>query len=202
MFHLFFEMVQPCNEFTEYIEFQIDFSPCLYGVEIGMLVGKGDNVYLERVVRGITYCKADTVYGNGAFVYAKIAFTGHFAVEGIAEGVDVTALGVFNVCAYGCLVDVSLDDVPVEACIYSQGTFQIHFVAYTKVSEVCFLQGFAHGSGGVGVAVNGNDGKTHAVVCQTLCRFQLWGYGATEGEVDVFLVFFDGYDGSHSFDDS
>ena len=164
-------MVQPCNEFAEYIEFQIDFSPCLYGVEIGVLIGKGDNVYLERVVRGVAYGKADTIYGNGAFVYAEIAFTGHFEVEGIAESVDIAALGVFDICAYGCLVDVSLDDVPVEACIDGKGTFQIHFVAYTEVSEICFLQGFAHGRGGVSVAIDGNYSKTHAVVRQTFCRF-------------------------------
>ena len=168
-------------------------------MEVGVLVGVGDDAHLEGVARGFAYGEAYAVDGHAAFIDAEIAAAGHGAVEGVAEGEDPRAVGLFDVDALGGEVHVALYDVAVQTAVHGHGALDVYFVAYAEEAEVGAAERLLHGGDDVAGAVGADNGEAYAVVGEALVDVELVGEGALEGEVEVLLFLTDGYDGGRGF---
>ena len=113
--------------FAENVKFQVHHTPHLKGVKIGYFIGVGDDGHLEGVVPGIDHSQAHSVHGNGPFFYSHIALFCLFFVKDIFKRVIPAALSCLNSRANGSLVDMSLDNVPIQTPVHGHAAFQVDF---------------------------------------------------------------------------
>lgn len=126
---IFFEVHDTADVFADNVEFEVHYTAFLDLVEIGMLVGVGNDRHLETVVLRVAYGEAYPVHGNRSFLYGHIAFGSHFGIEVVGEGIVSASVDKIYFCAAGCLVHMALHDVSVEAAVHEHATFEIHFVS-------------------------------------------------------------------------
>ena len=82
--------------FAQDIKFDIHNSSCLYPVEIGVLVGIGNNGYRKSIVSGIANSKTDSVHTYGTLFDSHIALQGHSLVKIVFESITPAPIGFFN----------------------------------------------------------------------------------------------------------
>jgi alginate O-acetyltransferase complex protein AlgI len=116
--------------FSDHIEFQVDPGAGDDGLDIGVFEGIGDDGDIEFRFFYIENGQAGAVEADGAFFDDEVAeFFGEFEPEFPA------AVEVFAFEADGGGVDVSLDDVAVEAAVHDQASFEVDEVAGLPVAE-------------------------------------------------------------------
>ena len=142
--------------------------------------------YDGDVKPGLFYIKdgeADAVEADGAFFYDEGSeFFGEFEAEFPA------AVEVFPLGADGGGVNVSLNDVTVQASIHLEASFQIDQMSGLPGVEVGLLEGLFDGGDPVGIVSDLFHGEADAVVGDTLVNFQFAGEGGSypEGPVGAF----------------
>ena len=171
-------------------------------MEVGELVGVGDDVDLEGVVGGITNREADPIDGDRTFIDSEIAPLRHLLVEVILEGKGIATLLVLLGSADCCLVDMSLHDVSVEPSIHHHAALHIDVVAHFEQPEVGTVERFLHGGDRVGAVLDFHYSEAHAIVRHTLVDLQLIYKRAFEMEIDVLLILVDSHYSGEFFYDS
>ena len=152
-----------CNVFTNDVEFEVDFIFWVNRLNISMLECIWDNGDVEFGLFNIEDGEADAVEAYGAFFNDEMAeFFGEFEAEFPAA----VLVRTFEADAGG--VDVSLDDVAVEATIHDHASFEVDEVAGLPCPEVGFFEGLFYCGDAVAVAGDLFDGEADAVVGQAL----------------------------------
>ena len=126
---LLLELLQTGNVLADNVIFNVDDRSDADVLEVGVLHSVGDDGHLESITGGMADGEGDTIDGDAALVDRKVSVTGHLWVVIVLEGEVSGAIGIFHSGATGCLVNVSLDDVPVESSVHQHGTFNVDLVA-------------------------------------------------------------------------
>jgi len=137
---------EPGDVFSDQIEFQIDGGSGDDGLDIGMLESIGDDGDVKAVFFDVKDGKAYAIEGDGAFFDHEVA---EFPREFEAE--DPAAVVFFHLGAGGGCVDVTLDDMAVEAAVEGHAAFEVDERAFLPGMEVAFSEGFIDGGHAVGV---------------------------------------------------
>lgn len=130
------EMAQAADEFSQDVEFDVDACSHADGVEVGVLVGEWNDVYLKGIVGGVAYGEAHAVDGDWSFVNGEVSFACHFPVERIFESVGVASFGILDSGAYGGFVDVTLHDMSVQTFSQWHGSFKVYLVSHLELPQV------------------------------------------------------------------
>jgi len=192
-------MLQASNVLPDDVKLEIHAGSYLDVVEIRVLVGVRDDAHLERVIAGVANRQAHAVDGDTALVDAKIATLRHFAIGGIFEGEAVAAVFVHLVDTNGCIVYMTLDDVPVQTSVHHHRSLYVDLGTYAPFSEVTALECFVHGRYDILVARLTDDGQANSIVCHALIDAQFGCKVTLECEMHIFLFFFDAHYACHRF---
>jgi len=126
--------------FPDHIEFQVDGGARDDGLYIGMLEGVGDDGDAEAVAFYVKDGQAGAVEADGAFFDHEVAeLLWEFEPE-FPAAVEFAAVE-----AGGGGVDMSLDDMAVEAAVHDQASFEVDEVAWLPVAHGGFFQGLFDG---------------------------------------------------------
>lgn len=196
------EMGETAYNLAENVKFEVNACSGLDGVEVSMLEGVGNDVYLKRVVGRVAHGKAHTIDGDRTLIDREVAVACHFSVKRIFKRVGVAAFGIVDACADGGFVNMALYDVTVQTGIDGEGTLHVDFTAHGEVAQIGAFEGFFHRRRGICVARYGGNGEAHAVVCQTFGGFEFVSEGTLHGENYILSVVFNGNDRGHAFDDA
>ena len=124
-----------------------------------MLKGIGDDGDVEAVFFDVEDREAGAVEADGAFFDDEVAeFFGEF------EAIFPAAVEVAPLETEGSGVYVSLDDVPVEAAVHDEASFQVDEVSGLPVAEIGLFECFFDGGDAVEVVFCFFDGETNAVM--------------------------------------
>ena len=122
-------MLKAADVLSQNVKFNVDLIAGAYGVEVRVLIRVGNDADFECVVGGLTNGQADAVDGYAALVYGKISPLCLGEVQWILEGVDIAAVGLFDVDTFCRFVHVSLNDVPVETVVDLHGALHVDLVS-------------------------------------------------------------------------
>ena len=126
---LLLELLQTGDVLADNVEFNVDDRSDADVLEVGVLHSVGDDGHLESITGGTADGEGDTIDGDAALVDRKVSVTGHLLVVIVLEGEVSGAVGIFHSGATGRLVDVPLDDVPVESSVHQHGALNVDLVA-------------------------------------------------------------------------
>ena len=196
------KLLEAGDVFAKDVELKVDNGADADVLEIGMFHSVRNDGYLESALRRIANGERHAVNGDRTLVDGEVAATRHLWRIVVLEGEIGGAVGIVQLDATSGLVYVALDDMAVETSVHQHGTLNVHLVANLQQSEVGTLQSLLHGGDGVSGLNNVYDGEADAIVSDALVYFQFVDKGAGKGEVDVFPVTLDSYNGSEFFDDA
>jgi hypothetical protein len=141
-------------------------------LDIGVIVSVWDDGDIEFRSFDIKYGQAGTVEADGAFFDDKVAeFFGEF------EAIFPAAVKIAAFETDGSGVDVSLDDVAVEAAVHDQASFEVDEVSGLPVAEIGLFKCLFDGCDAVEGILYFFDGETSAVVGYALVNGQLLSEG-------------------------
>lgn len=192
-------MLEARNVFADDVELKVDLRADFDVVEVGVVVGVGDDAHLEGVVGRVADGETDSIDGDAAFVYTEVSALGHRFVGGVAERETIAAFFALFGDAGGGLVDVPLDDVPIKTSVHHHRALHIDCAAYGEPAEVGTLKSFVHRCHNILFAFAAHNGEADAIVSYALVDLEFVAKGAFEGEVYVILFFFDGHNGCGGF---
>ena len=132
--------------FPDHVELEVDGGAGEYGLEVGMFEGVRDDGEVEFRLFYIEDGEADAVEADGAFFDDEVA---EFFWEFEAVFPASVSVGAFE--AGGGGVDMSLDDVAVEAAVHDHATFEVDEVAGSPGAQVGFFEGLFDGCDAVEV---------------------------------------------------
>jgi hypothetical protein len=163
MLRLMADLCHPGDIFSYHVEFQVDPGTGDHRLDIGVVESIGDDSDIE-------FCFFDIKNGQAGAIEADGAFFNHQAAEFFGEFKSEfpTAVEVMALETNGSGVDVSLDDVSVEAAIHDHASFQVDEVASLPVAEICFFKCLFDGCDAVEVILYFFNGKTGAIVGNAL----------------------------------
>ena len=128
-------------------------------MDIGVIVSIGDDSDIEFRSFDIKNGEAGAVEADGAFFDDEVAeFFWEF------EAIFPAAVEVAPLETEGSGVYVSLDDVPVEAAVHDEASFQVDEVSGLPVAEIGLFECFFDGGDAVEVVFCFFDGEANAVV--------------------------------------
>jgi len=154
--------------FPDHIEFQVDFCAGGDGADIGVFEGIGDDGDVEFCLFDIENGQAGAVEADGAFFDDEVAeFFGEF------EAIFPAAVEVAAFETNGGGVDVPLDDVPVEATVHHEASFEVDEASGLPVAEIGLFKGLFYGCDAVEVVLYFFDSKANAVMGYALVNGQL-----------------------------
>jgi len=154
-----FQFLHAGYVFSYDVEFEVDGVSGFNGLYISVFECVRDDGDVEFCLFDVEYGEADAVEANGAFFNDQMAeFFGEFEAE-LPATVLIVAFE-----AGGGGVDMSLDDVAVEAAVHDHASFEVNEVAGLPGAEVGLFEGFFDGGDAVEVAVDFFDGEADAVV--------------------------------------
>ena len=188
---------EPGDVFPDHIEFQVDSGSGDNGLDIGMLESIGDDGDVKAVFFDVKDGKAGAVEGDGAFFDHEVA-----KFPGVFEAKVPAAVVFFDVGAGGRRVDVTLDDMSVQAAVEGHAAFEVDECAFLPGIEVAFSQRFIDGGYPVGVFPYFLHGKADAVVGNALIDLEFGGEGGLDPECFIGSFGFGGLDFSKCFDDT
>ena len=152
--------------FTYKIEFQVDQAAGGDGLDIGMFEGIGDDGDVEFGSFDIEDGEADAIEADGAFFDDEVAeFFGEFEAKFPAA----VLVGAFE--AGGGGVDMSLDDVTVEAAVHDHTSFEVDEVAGLPGAQIGLFECLLDGCDAVEVVFYFFHGEADAVVGEALIDF-------------------------------
>jgi hypothetical protein len=188
---------QCCNIFTDHIEFQVDFCAGVYGLDICVFEGIGDDGDVKSCFFYIKYGEAGAVEADRAFFDHEVAeLFWEFEAE-FPAAVEFAAVE-----AGGGGIDMPLDDMAVEAAVHDQASFEVDEIAWLPVAHGGFFQGLFDRSYAVAAVFELFYGKADAVMGDTLVNFEFPGEGGFDPECFVGTFAVDGADLAEGFDDS
>lgn len=150
-------MFQTRNVFADDVKLQVYLRAYFDIVEVGVVVGVGNDADLKTIVSGVANGKAHTIDGHATFVHAEIATLCHFAVGFVGKCEAVTAFFARFSYANRCLVYVSLYDVPIQTTVHHHGAFYVDLCANDPIAKVGAFERFAHGGDNVRAFVAAYD---------------------------------------------
>ena len=157
----------------------------------------GDDGDIEPGLLYVEDGEADAVEADGAFFYHEVAeFLGEFEAE-LPAAVEVFAIEAGSGC-----VDVSLDDMAVEAAVHDQASFEVDEIAGLPLAEAAFFEGFFDGRYAVEIVFLFFHGEADAVMGDALVDFEFVGDGRCYPECLVGAFAFYGVDPAEGFDDT
>lgn len=152
-------LYHPGDIFAYHIEFQVHAGAGDDRLDVGMVVSVWNDGDIEFGFFHIKDGQTGAVEADGAFFDDEMAkFFGEFESE-FPAAVEVAA---FETDGGG--VDVSLDDVAVEAAVHDETSFEVDEVAGAPVAEAGFFKGFFDGGDAVEVVFYSFDSEANAVV--------------------------------------
>ena len=196
---LILKFVHSRNVFPDDVELDVDDGSLLDGVEVGVVVGVGDDADLEGVGCGTANGKADTIDSHATLIDSEIAVLDHLLRALVFEGVLMAALLVLDADANGSLVNMALYDVSVQSPVHHHRAFHIHLVANLGQPQIAPFQRLSHGCHGVSPCLETNDSQANAVVGNALVDAELFYEWARQSEMHVVLLVFNGDDTRHTF---
>jgi hypothetical protein len=188
---------EPGDVFPDHIEFQVDGGSRGNGLDIRMLESKRDDGDVKTVFFDIKDGKAGAVEGDGAFFDHEVA---EFPVEFEAE--EPAAVVFFHVGAGGGSVDVTLDDMAVEAAVEGHAAFEVDEGTGDPGIEVGFPEGFIDSGHAVGIFPDFLHGQADAVMGDALIDLKFGGEGRLDPEGFVGSVALRSLDFSKCFNDT
>ncbi len=99
-----------------------------------MFVGVRDNGYPERIFGRSNNRQTHAIYGHRAFINRHVSPLCHFTIKFVFKSEIPATIGFFHFLTHCCVVDMSLNDMPVESTIHHHTPFQIHLTSYFKQS--------------------------------------------------------------------
>ena len=162
-----------------------------------MVIGIWDDGDIEFRSFDIKNGQAGAVEADGAFFYDEVAeFFWEF------EGIFPAAVEVAAFDTDGSGIDVSLDDVSVEAAVHDEASFEVDEVSGLPVAEIGLFKCLFDRGNAVEVILYFFDGEASAVMGYALVNGQLLGDGGFYPECFVGALGLDGVYFSERFDDS
>ena len=149
-------------------------------LEIGVLESVGDNSHSEGIALGIAYRERHAIDCHAALVNSEISLVSHLGVNTIFKGEILAAVGVLDGCALGCAVNVSLNDMPVEAAVHHHRALHVHLVARLQHTEITAIERLFHRGHCIYSVFNLHHSQAHAVVSHALVNLQLVGKRAAQ----------------------
>ena len=161
-------LYHPGNVFSYHVEFEVVVGAGDDGLDIGVVEGIGDNGDIEFRFFDIKNSEAGAVEADGAFFDDEVAeFFGEF------EAIFPAAVEVAAFETNGGGVDVPLDDVPVEATVHHEASFEVDEASGLPVAEIGLFKGLFYGCDAVEVVLYFFDSKANAVMGYALVNGQL-----------------------------
>lgn len=188
--------------FSEDVKLKVDHRAHLDITEVGVCTGVRNDGHLESVVGGIADREGNAVYGYRPLVYREVSAPRHVGIELVFKLKVSTSVGIPHADATGCLVNMTLDDVPVQPPVHRHGAFHIDGVSNLEEPQIRAVEGFFHGCNGIGVVRDSYYGETYAVMGDALVNFQFVHKRTSQGEIDVALRFIDCREDGHFFYDT
>ncbi len=180
---------QSGHVFSDHIELEVYDAARVYGLDIRVVEGIGDDGDIEPGLLHIEDGEADAIEANGAFFDDELGeFLGEFETEFPA------AVEVFAVEAGGGRIDMSLDDVSIEAAVHDQASFEVDEIAWLPLAEVGLFEGFFDGGDAVEVVLLFFYREADAVMGNALVDFEFVGNGGCDPECLVGAFAFDSVD--------
>ena len=102
------------NVLADYVEFDIDLRADAESAEVGMLVCVGDDSHAEAARTAVADRKTDAVDRHRPLFDRYISLRRHIVRHGILKRVVSAAVHTLYVCAYGCRIYVSLNNMSVQ----------------------------------------------------------------------------------------
>ena len=90
----------------------------------------------------------------------------------------------------------------VQSGVHDHRALHVHLVAHLEQSQVAAVQGFLHGSNGIGTVLDFHHGEADAVVRHALVDAEFIYERTFQGKVDVLLILLNRHYGGHFFYDS
>src|ERR1700684_947800 len=106
--------------FPDQIEFQVDGRGRDDGLYIGMFERIGDDGDVKAIFFDVKDGEADAIETNGAFFDHEVA-----KFPGVFEAKKPAAVVFFDVGAGSGRVDMTLDDMPIEAAVQGHAAFEV-----------------------------------------------------------------------------
>ena len=188
---------------AEDVELDVDYGADRNILEVGVLVGIGDDAhgYIALAVLdiGFAHSETDTVDADRTLVHTEVAALYHLPVGVVLKTIVPTAVRLTHLYATCGLVHVPLHDMPVEALVEEHGTFDIDPVALFERTEVGTVEGLLHSRDGIEVALRPDHREAHSVVRNRLVDTQRLRIGITEREMLVGLLGLNPDDLRHGF---
>ena len=123
------------------------------------------------------------------------------ALRFVGERIVPAAVGVLAGRAYGRLVDMPLDDMPVEQRIWFHRAFEVHQIAHSQQAEVAPVERLLHRRDRIRIIADVHNCQTYAVMCYALVDFQLAAKVRAQRKILVLTVGTDVHDLRHAFHD-
>ena len=196
------QIVKSRDVFADDVKLDVHHGAFFDGMEVGVVVGVGNDADLEGVFRWATNREAHAVDGHASLIHSEVSVLDHLFRTLVAEGVLMASLLVLDCDTNGGLVNVALYDVPVKTPIHHHRALNIHFVANLQEPKIASFQRLSHGCHGISVPLETHHGEANAVVSNALVDAQLADEGTCKRQMHVVLLVFDGNHSCHTFYDS
>ena len=129
-------LVNPADILANDVKLDVHTASHLEGMEVGVLVGVGDDGHLEGIVRRVAHRQAHPVHRHRTLVHGQVSATRHLSVKRIFEGEVPASLRIVDGNALCRLVHMALHDVSVQPSVHHHRALHIHLVAHAEQPQV------------------------------------------------------------------
>ncbi len=175
------ELLHAGDVLADDVELDIDDTALLDIFEVGFLVGVWDDADTDITFAvhdvGFADSEAYAVDANRALVHSEIAAAYHIQTAVVFEAIIPTAVGFLHIDTACGLIDMPLDDMPVETLVEEHRAFDIDPVSLSEQPEVTALERLLHSGYGIEVSLDLHHREADTVVGDRLVdreRFMEW----------------------------
>ena len=111
----------------------------------------------------------------------------------------MAAFLILNSQASCCLINVPLNDMPIQPAVHLHATFHVHLVTYLQQTQIAAFQRFSHSCYNISIILDAYHRQTHTIMCHALINTQLCRKWAAKGEMHIILIVLDSNHTCHCF---